>query len=354
MGNTIVGVDIGSSTLRAVELQDASKARPTVVRFGEIALPPGSVRGGEVLEPHTVASALKRLWSTSGFRSRNVILGMGNQRVLVRDLSVPRMSAERIRESLPFLVQDMLPVPVVDAVLDFYPVSETEGEHGPMVAGLLVAAVKEAVMANVKAVQLAGLNPVEVDLLPFALSRALGSGARGRGVVAIVDVGAATTNVLITIDGVPQFARIIPAGGDDLTQALAAKLDLSLDDAERYKRTLGLASGKVPDQHRVAVETIYEVTSELLASLRNTIGYFVNQRGLPGVGQIVLSGGGAQLPGFARALSELTVTPVVGGDPFDGIAQARTARPSKTNGADGQPPAQNMAVALGLALGSVS
>ena len=361
MGNTIVGVDIGSSTLRAVELQDASKTRPTIVRFGEIALPPGSVRGGEVLEPHTVASALKRLWSTTGFRSRNVILGMGNQRVLVRDLSVPRMSAERIRESLPFLVQDMLPVPVVDAVLDFYPVAETSGgegtgEQGPMVAGLLVAAVKEAVMANVKAVQLAGLNPVEVDLLPFALSRALGSGARGRGVVAIVDVGAATTNVLITIDGVPQFARIIPAGGDDLTQALAAKLDLSVDDAERYKRTLGLASGKVPDQHRVAVETIYEVTSELLASLRNTIGYFVNQRGLPGVGQIVLSGGGAQLPGFARALSELTVTPVVGGDPFEGIAQARTARPSKSTGTgpDGQPAPQNMAVALGLALGSAS
>ena len=360
MGNTIVGVDIGSSTLRAVELQDASKPRPTIVRFGEIALPPGSVRGGEVLEPHTVATALRRLWSSAGFRSRNVILGMGNQRVLVRDLSVPRMSAERIRESLPFLVQDMLPVPVVDAVLDFYPVAEVAsdapGEQGPMVSGLLVAAVKEAVMANVKAVQLAGLNPVEVDLLPFALSRALGSGARSRGVVAIVDVGAATTNVLITIDGVPQFARIIPAGGDDLTQALAAKLDLSADDAERYKRTLGLASGKVPDQHRVAVETIYEVTSELLASLRNTIGYFVNQRGLPGVGQIVLSGGGAQLPGFARALSELTVTPVIGGDPFEGIAQARTARsaPKPGTAPEAQAAPQNMAVALGLALGSAS
>lgn len=350
MASTIVGVDIGSSTLRAVELQDANKARPTIVRFGELPLPPGAVRGGEVVEPHTVASALKRLWSTSGFRSRNVILGMGNQRVLVRDLSVPRMSKERIRESLPFLVQDMLPVPVIDAVLDFYPVAETDGEQGPMVAGLLVAAVKDAVMANVQAVQLAGLNPVEVDLLPFALSRALGARASGRGNVAIVDVGAATTNVLITTDGVPQFARIIPAGGDDLSQALAAKLDIAWEDAERYKRTLGLASGKVPEEHRIAVETIYEVTSELLVSLRNTIGYFVNQRELHRLDQIVLSGGGARLPGFARALSELTVTPVVGGDPFEGIAQARTARSGKGE----QPSSQDMAVALGLALGSVS
>ena len=154
-----------------------------------------------------------------------------------------------------------------------------------MVAGLLVAAVKEAVMANVKAVQLAGLNPVEVDLLPFALSRALGSGARSRGVVAIVDVGAATTNVLITIDGVPQFARIIPAGGEDLTQALAAKLDITTEEAERYKRTLGLASGKVPDDHRVAVETIYEVTANCSAAFGTRSGTSSTSAACPASGR---------------------------------------------------------------------
>ena len=225
MGTTIVGLDIGTSALRAVELQDADKPKPTVLRFEEIALPPGAVRGGEVVEPNTVATLLRRLWSQAGFRSKDVILGMGNQRVLVRDLSVPRMSAERIRESLPFLVQDLLPVPVADAVLDFYPAADVDGESGPMVSGLLVAAVKEAVLANVRTAQLAGLTPVAVDLLPFALSRAIG--AAGPGMIALVDVGAATTNLLITQDGVPQFARIIPAGGDDLTQALASQLDVS-------------------------------------------------------------------------------------------------------------------------------
>jgi type IV pilus assembly protein PilM len=347
MASTIVGVDIGSSMLRAVELQDANKGKPTVVRFGDIELPPGAVLGGEVIEPHTVATALKRLWSTAGFSSKKVILGMGNQRVLVRDLSVPRMSIERIKESLPFLVQEMLPVPVADAVLDFYPISESDGEGGATVNGLLVAAVKDAVMANVKAIQLAGLQPVEVDLLPFALSRALVG--TGRGTVALVDVGASTTNVLVTMNGVPQFARIIPAGGDDLTIALAAKLDVPLADAERAKRGLGLATAPIPEEHRAAVETIYEVTSELLGSIRNTLSYYTNNRNGVVIDRIILSGGGAQLTGFDRALGELTATAVVAGDPFEGLGQSRSANSSKVAG-----PPESMAVALGLALGSAS
>lgn len=344
MSRTVVGVDIGTSSLRAVELQDADKSKPTVLRFEELPLPPGAVRGGEVVEPNTVATSLKRLWSQAGFRTKDVVLGMGNQRVLVRDLSVPRMSIERIRESLPFLVQDLLPVPVADAVLDFYPVAEVDGDSGPMVSGLLVAAVKEGVLANVRAAQLAGLTPLAVDLLPFALSRAVGAG--GVGTIALVDVGAATTNVLITQDGVPQFARIIPAGGDDLTLALSTQLGVPPEDADRIKRTLGLASSKnLPEEHRPAVEVIYGVTSELLGGIRNTIGYFTNLRELTSIDRIVLSGGGAQLPGFFRALSELTLVPVVDGDPFQAVTRARSAR------ADG---GISMAVALGLALGSAA
>jgi type IV pilus assembly protein PilM len=159
-----------------------------------------------------VAAALKQLWSAGGFKSTDVILGMGNQRVLARDLTVPKMSLARIRESLPFEVQEMLPVPVAEAVLDFYPIAETTGENGPMVRGLLIAAVKQAVLANVNATQLAGLTTVDVDLIPFALSRVLLSRPGVVGTVALVDIGASTTSVVIATDGVPQFVRIIATG----------------------------------------------------------------------------------------------------------------------------------------------
>ena len=239
MASSVVGVDISGTSLRAVELSGASTPKPTLLRFHEVSLPAGAVSRGEVIEPLTVGTALKRLWSEGGFKSKNVVLGIGNQRVLARDLSLPKGTLKHIRESLPFQVQDMLPMPVADALLDFYPVSESAGESGPVINGLLIAAVKDAVLGNVNAVQNAGFTTVEVDLIPFALNRLLISRAQLQGTVALVDVGANTTSVVIAVDGAPQFVRIIPAGGDDLTQALMKGLEV---DAELRLRELGASS----------------------------------------------------------------------------------------------------------------
>ncbi|MGN6426710.1 MAG: type IV pilus assembly protein PilM [Leifsonia sp.] len=349
MARTVVGVDIGSTSVRAVELQDASKPRPTLLRYIEAPLPEGASSRGEVLEPNTVAATLKRLWRQAGFTSKDVVLGMGNQRVLARDLTVPKMSIRRIRESLPFTVQDMLPVPASEAILDFYPVSEAVSESGPVVNGLLVAAIKEAVLANVKATKLAGLSAIDVDLIPFALSRVLLSRQNVSGTVALIAIGADTTCVLIARDGVPQFVRIIPTGGADLTRALRAELELDEASAERVKIGLGLASSVASPEEQRAVEVIYRVTSEMLTSLRNTINYYVNTRQPETVDRIILTGGGAQLIGLPDALSEMTRLPVTMGDPLAGFALSR-----KLNVEDLRQRRGGLGVALGLAVGSAA
>ena len=349
MGKTIVGVDIGSTMLRAVEVADADKARPTLLRYHEQVLPEGAVSRGEVLEPNTVANALKHLWTVGGFKSKDVVLGVGNQRVLARDLSVPKMSLKRIRESLPFHVQELLPVPVADALLDFYPVSESIGESGPMVNGLLIAAVKDAVLANVKAANLAGLATAEVDLIPFALSRVLVSRPKLEQIVVLIDIGANTTSVVISNNGVPQFVRIIPTGGADLTQALREGLDIESVEAERLKRSLGLAKQVTSPEEQRAVEIIYQITSELLNSLRNTVNYFVNTRPHEVVSQIVMTGGGAELPGLQDALGEMTRVPVVAGDPYKTVSLSRGL-----NADDLRRDRTAITVALGLALGSAA
>ncbi|MGO4104372.1 type IV pilus assembly protein PilM [Leifsonia sp. YAF41] len=349
MATSVVGIDIGSRSIRAVEVSDAAKAKPTVLRYFEVALPEGAVSRGEVMEPNTVAHALKELWSKGGFKSKDVVLGVGNQRVLARDLTVPKMSLNQIRESLPFEVQEMLPVPVAEALLDFYPISESMGENGPTVSGLLIAAVKEAVLGNVKATQLAGLTTVDVDLIPFALSRVLISRPRIEGTIALIDVGANTTSVVIATDGVPQFVRIIPTGSDDLTQALSNGLEVDAGQAEHIKRTLGLATQVTSADENQAVEIIYEVSNEQLSSLRNTINYFVNTRPGTSVRQIVLSGGGAYLLGFPDALAEITRIPVVAGDPFSTVAVAKSLDVEHLKRS-----APGLTVALGLALGSAA
>lgn len=368
MATNVVGLDIGSTGVRAVELSANGKSKPMLIRSYEIPLSPGAVVHGEVVEPEIVTAALKRLWSQGGFKSKKVVLGTGNQGVIVRDLTVPKMSLKHIRESLPFHVQSLLQMPLTDSLLDFYPTSESVGDQGAVINGLLVAAEKKEILGNVDAVERAGLTPVEVDLIPFALNRLLVSRPHIEGTVALVDIGGTTTSIIISSNGVPWFVRIIPTGGDDLTRALIEGLAIDAPSAEELKRTLTLkveemreedsnsetvkckcakcvAEDPSVDDPRSS-EILHLISGELLGSLKSTINYFNNTRPQDPVQQILLTGGGAQLLGMAGALSDLTHVPVLAAEPFSMVSLPRKKNLKRLH-LDG-----SISVALGLALRS--
>lgn len=342
----IVGVDIGSRAVRAVEVTGYDTAKPTIVRQHEIALPDTSVRRGEVLEVGTVTTALRRLWANGRFSTKDVVLGLGGPRIFARDLSVPKAPLAQIRESLPFQVQDLLPVPVSDALLDFYPIAEEPGEHGPAVRGMLVAAIKDAVDANVSAVLGAGLRPVHVDLLAFALTRALAPRRTAQGRDVLVSIGASMTDVVVVDDGVPHFVRTIPNGGDDVTRTIAARLQITPEQAEAAKRLVGMGGPMLRAEDRPVLEVIYEVVGELLGAIRSTLSYFGSAKPEEMPRRILLSGGGAQLIGLPNALAEVTGLPVVVAEPFSAVSRSRSA------GAVDAGTQHAFTAAYGLALGS--
>jgi type IV pilus assembly protein PilM len=240
----------------------------------------------------------------------------------------------------------MLPVPVAQTLLDFYPVSEGQGEQGPVIHGLLIAALKDAVAANVAAVRRAGLNPVRVDIIPFALSRLNFRERNARGTFAAIDVGATTTNIVISTAGVPQFVRMIPVGGDETTSALANTLSIGRGQAESLKRARGLTPPNNFDgaDPRVA-DAIRTSVNELLVALKNTILYYLNSRPGEMIQGIVLSGGGSSMSGFAAAVGEATKIPVTIADPFSTVDLSRGLRNR------GVANSAEYSVALGLALG---
>ena len=368
MASTVVGVDIGSSGVRGVELTSSGKTKLNLIRSYEIPLPQGAVSRGEVVEPEVVGSALKRLWSQGGFKSKNVVLGIGNQGVIVRDLSVPKMSLKRIRESLPFQVQSMLQMPLADSILDFYPTSESVGDQGEVVNGLLIAAEKGEILGNIRAAERAGLTPIEVDLIPFALNRLLISRANLSNTVALIDIGGSTTSIIISNKGVPSFVRIIPTGGDDLTQALKTELGIDLASAEELKHSFTLIADdpeggdsksqdakcrcakcldEAPTSDNLrSREILNTATSELFASLRSTVNYFNNTHPQDPVVQVLLTGGGSQLSGITEILTELIRVPVLQADPFSTITLPRKRKANKLR-VD-----SSMTVALSLAIRS--
>jgi type IV pilus assembly protein PilM len=212
---------------------------------------------------------------------------------------------------------------------------------------LLIAAIKEAVLGNVRAVEKSGLTTSEVDLIPFALARALLRGEHGNGTTVIVDIGASATTIVIAIQAVPQFLRIIPAGGDDLTTTLSQRLEIGPDQADALKRGIGLRTRVDDPQYQYPMEIINEVAGELLVSVRNTLDYFRHARPEAPIDHIVLTGGGADLSGLPEALAELTRVPVVQADPYSTLAVSKTF--NADNLRDGR---SAILVALGLALGS--
>jgi type IV pilus assembly protein PilM len=339
---TIVGVDIGSNAVRAVEVSGYDTAKPVVVRQHEVPLPENAVRRGEVVEISTVTTALRRLWATGGFKTKEVVLGVGGARIFTRELTVPRGSLQAIRESLPFQVQDLLPVPVADALLDFYPIGEEQGEHGPVVHGMLVAAIKEAVESNVAAVLQAGLRPVHVDLGAFALARAIAPRRSATGRDVIVSIGAASTDVVVVEDGVPHFVRGIPSGGDDITRTLAARLQVAPHQAEDAKRAIGMGGSMIRPEERPALEVIYEVVGELLTNIHSTLSYYANLRPQAPLQRVLLTGGAAQLPGLPTALGELVGLPVAMAEPHVVTAGRNRKAPAPAS----------YSTAYGLALGS--
>jgi type IV pilus assembly protein PilM len=323
-----VGLDIGTSCVRAAELSFGRS--PTLTKFGQVALPAGAVRDGEVADPASVAPAIKELWRSVKFSSRKVVLGVSNQRVVVRQVDLPWMPVEELRKSLAFQVQDFLPMPVEQAILDFHPVEEVVAEDGTrMLRLLLVAAARSMVDSAMQAVKLAGLGVTQIDLTPFAILRSVGRidhlGVAGTDAEALVDVGASVTNIVVHQNGVPKFVRILLMGGDDITDAVAERMGVPVEQAESVKQEFGLAryAGEHASDHP-AVPVLENSAGTLLEEVRGSLDYYLAQPEAVPIRGLLVSGGGARLKNFAERLGDAVRLPVEAGSPIGSLSIGRT------------------------------
>lgn len=352
-GRSAIGLDIGTSGVRAAEVS-FGRGKATLDRFGQVALPDGAVRDGVVADVPVVVEALKSLWKATHFSGRKVVLGVGNQRVVVRQIDLPWLPPAELRGSLPYQVQEFVPMPVDQAVLDFLPVEEFAASNGArMLRGMLVAAARDMVAGNVAAVQKAGLRPTMVDLTAFAMVRSMGShSALGldQSTEVLVDVGARITNVVIHIGGAPQFVRILLLGGQDISDAIASRLDLASAQAEAVKQELSSLRIE-PGSELAAAARVAEMTaSSFVDEVRGSIDYFLATSPATTPTRLVLTGGGARLHGLAEQLSVATRLPVSIGAPLSAMTLGKTGL-SAEQIRYVEPLA---AVPVGLALGSAS
>ena len=349
-----IGLDIGSSTVRAVQIAPSRRGHATLERVGQVPLAPGAVRDGEIVDPEMVAMAVRELWNVGGFKGRRVALGVSNQQVVVRQVDLPYLPDNELRQSLPFQVDEAIPIPVDQAILDFHTLETLTGDDGRRVSRiLLVAAQREMVQRLVEAVTRARLEPVLVDLDAFAMLRSLAPEA-GRGLLdetageLLVDIGSVVTNLLIHADGVPRFVRILLMGGDAITDELETQLGLDRAEAERHKVETGLLDPVAlleADRH---ARVIAERAGRLLDEIRGSLDYYATQADAVPVRRVILTGGASRLRGLAERLSDALGIPVERGHPMQELRIGSVGLPHEQL-VDLEP---DLAVAIGLALGA--
>jgi type IV pilus assembly protein PilM len=357
VAKTRIGVDVGSTAVRVAEV--AAGDVPVVVRAAQVPLAPGAVEAGEVRQPEVVADALRDLWGQAGVKSKQVYLGVGNLRVVVREVSLPWLPEKELRDSLAFQVQEFIPMAADDAVLDFDPLGEMDQGGRRMQRILLVAAHKGMVNALVEAAAAAKLDPQGIDLTPFAAVRAVGGGdgaldLESQGDEAVVDVGAHVTSICVHDRGVTRFVRILPSGGRDVTVAIARGLGLDDDVAEALKRgetvvppppeVADTAAPELPSRDEVRQLALTRAGS-FVDEIRSSLEFYAAQ--VPGarIARVVVTGGGSRLDGLLPLLQERIPVEVDRGRLFERVKSELDLSAEATTEAEAV-----LSVAVGLAI----
>ena len=347
MARKVVGLDIGTTAVRAAEVS-VRRGQVVLERIGQASLPGDAVVDGEVKDPTAVAIAIKDLWRRTKFSSRRVIIGVANERVVVRLVDLPWMQPNELVRSLAFQAGDYLPIPVDQTELDYAVMGEHEAAGGQrLLRVLLVAAQKEMLAGHLEAVRAAGLRPDGIDLNPIALLRALGPVAGfEEGAEALVDVGARVTNMVVHDNGVLRFVRTLLMGGEDVTSTLERVLELDRETAERIKLTAS-AGGEVDPEAGDLVAQRLEV---LVEEVRGSLDFYRSQEDSTPLGRVVVSGGGSLLGPLVERLQAVTGVPVERGRTLAGVRLGRLGLDAEAL-AELEP---TIAVPVGLAMRAVA
>ena len=298
---SLIGLDIGARSVKAVEL--TWSGGPVITGFGFAELP----------SPDAVPDTVARLFKENEFHTRRVVTAVSGKSVIVRYLTMFKMSPDDLKNAIRYEADKYIPFDVEEVVLDCKPFEAPGlGEVGPNEMRVLLVACKRALVDEQLRVLVGlGLQPEIVDLDVFALGNAFETTMRsipeGEKVRALVDVGASKTSVNVMRAGASLFTREIHAGGDAFTQAIANRLGLKDPEAEALKRRPG-------DQTERVRAAVTSAVDDLGTEVRLSFEYFENQFDR-GVDEVLLSGGGARLAGIADDLARIVSRPTAAWDP---------------------------------------
>jgi type IV pilus assembly protein PilM len=342
----LVGLDIGSSAVKAVELKSTGKSY-RVTGFGTEPLPPDSIVDGAIIDGAAVADAIRRLFDSRGIKTKDVAASLSGNAVIVKKISLPVMSDGELAESIYWEAEQYIPFDIQDVNLDYQILDKGDASGRGTMDVLLVAAKKEKIADYTGVIAQAGRTAVVVDVDAFALQNAyeINYGIDPNAVVVLLNAGASATNINILHGDQSVFTRDISIGGNAYTEALQRELNLPFDTADGLKRG-HTAGGATYDEARPVLRA---VTENVMLEIQKTFDFFKATASSDKIDRIILSGGASRAEGFTEMLTERFEAPVEPFDPF-----RKVTFDSKRFKTDPSEIAPTVAVAVGLGLRRVS
>ncbi len=344
-----VGIDIGSDTLKVVEVQGTQRAGFRLLKVGTAPCPPGVIRDGVPTGPEELGSHIRALLDRTGIRTERAVMGVGGQAVTVREVRVPPMTQQELTAAVRYEAERYLPYNIKEVYMDYQVLGEAAEDGRRMLDVLVVAARQDVVDRIVATADAARVQLGILDVESFALLRAVMSGAIEGQTVAIVDLGAEASDILITEGPRLRFTRNIPIGGAALVTAIHEAMDVDLTTARSLLEEKGevLEEGVTADH---TTERLHDIIAphigDLITEIRRSLDYYQTRSRTAVINQILLAGGLARLRKLDRAIAaELGITTAVV-SPFANVKVNTAAVPPERLEALGP----TMAVALGLAM----
>lgn len=339
----LVGVDIGSSSVKAVQLRKKGR-QVELVNAGIADLSPDAIVDGAIMDTLSVSAAITKVFDENQIGTRNVATSVSGSAVMVKRITVAATSEEDLAAAIPGEAQRQLSAGPAELNLDYQLLGPSTAPNALEV--MLVAARREKVSGYTGVLSQAGKRPQVIDVDAFAVQNSFENGYQPPPdqTFALLNIGASQMNVNIVCNGVPLFARDIPFGGMQFTEALQKSLDLSYEEAEKVK--LGEEHPKVTAEARDAA--LASVSQSLVAEIRGTFSFFRQMTGAANIDRIYLSGGTARLAGLAERVEQALAIPVEILDPLRGISVI----PNDFDAGELARLSPRLAVAVGLALRS--
>jgi type IV pilus assembly protein PilM len=330
------GLDIGSSAVKVVQIRESGSSR-TVSAFGMVSLPNETITEGTINDPQTVADAIKEAVAKAGVKGGDAVISVCGRELIIKKIQIPEVPAKEIDDVVRLEAEHHIPFAIDEVFIDHHTVGKQNGQ-----LDLILVAVKKAKVTDyMSVVEQAGFNPSIVDVDGFALGNQFEVNFPGEDgeAVALIDIGASIMKTNVLRAGATIFARDIPFGGNNYTQAISQRLSISFEQAEAAK-----IGKEVGVKWETLVPPLEAVSRDLSLEVQRTFDYFASTAESERIGKIVLAGGCAQLPGLNEYLSSNWGIPVELARPFEriGVAQAY--------GEDVTALAPALAVAVGLAL----